>query len=200
MVIELFDFSNEIYNVNVSFFSKNKTGKNVLLLPGAGYSCMGPTLYYARNLLLDKGFNIVNIEYDFRFHSLQEDSEVCYTKFFDFIINKLGHVGVEKFDLVIAKSVGTKLLSTSNLIAKKYIWLTPGLKDRFVRKFIENHSSKSLIVIGDKDPLFEESLVSSFKHMHIIKDAVHSLDIEGEPLKSIDALKEYIKVIDGFIS
>ena len=200
MEIKLFNFSNEIYNVKASYFSKSKTEQNVLLLPGAGYSCMGPVFYYIRNLCLDKKFNVINIEYDFRFYPLKEDSKEANKDFIDFIVNKLDLEGFKQFDLIIAKSVGTKLLALSKLSAKKYIWLTPSLKDIYVRNTIEKQNSKSLIAIDDKDPLFEESMVNSFLHVHIIKDAGHSLDTEGMPLKSIDALKDIIKKIDAFIS
>lgn len=201
MKIELLNFKNTDFNLNASYFVQSKEDSKglVLVLPGAGYSFMGPCLYYPTNFLFDLGYNILNIEYDFRWKTYTGTSKEDYASLMKFLDQEVENIKQDKELIILAKSIGTRFLATSKLQAYKYIWLTPALKDDFVKNAIQVKDRNSLVIIGDKDPFYDEETLSLIQNKLIISGADHGLDIEKDINKSLDGMKNIIQNIGQFL-
>ena len=200
MKIDLHKFSQDEFTFNISHLKhEEKSSKGfVLVLPGAGYSHMGPCIYYPSTMLFEAGYEIVNIEYDLRWGQLLESSQTYYGKLMRFIEESVNSLDLPEDRLVLAKSIGTRLLASLDVHATKYIWLTPALKDDFVVEAILSQNEKSLVVIGDKDPFYLPDQITLFSESLVIKDADHGLDIDNCIDSSLKVLKELVQTIEKF--
>ncbi len=81
MNIDLLKFENDKYSVDVSHFKLEQAKGIVIVFPGAGYSQMEPCIYYPSTALLENGYELLNIEYDFRKDRLNGDSQSDYADF-----------------------------------------------------------------------------------------------------------------------
>lgn len=205
MKIELSTIKNKKFEVNISHFKQEKPRGILIVFPGAGYSCMGPCLYYPSNALYKKGFEILNIEYDFRRKPLEADSETYYKEFFDFIEEQLKQLDLPQKKYILSKSIGTRILASGNCEGfEKIVWLTPAIKDQFVIESIMKVCDKSLVVIGDRDPLYDLEKIQALETKGIksivIEGADHGLDIDNDLNKSLDELKVITACIEDFIA
>ena len=108
--------------------------------------------------------------------------------------------------LIIGKSIGTSVQSFLNKDLSgrfkniRNIYISPINKtlDEF------NIESNSLVITGDKDPLLsiahrveieKREDIESF----IIEGANHALDIEGNVMNTVDALKESLEIEKDFL-
>ena len=142
MKIELLKLKNNQYELNASYFRHYTLQPRglVLVLPGAGYSFMGPCIYYPSTLLFEMGYEILNIEYDFRWNQYEDSGKESHAGLMELIDSEVQKIGYSNDLITISKSIGTRLFATSSLKARKLIWLTPALKDDFVKKsIVENN-------------------------------------------------------------
>ena len=84
------------------------------------------------------------------------------------------------------------------------VWLTPLLKDDHVYQALLHTDRPSLCVIGDQDHHFIEERISSLKNNHLVSTVViphadHALEIKGDTLASIEALKEVTERVQEFM-
>ena len=92
--------------------------------------------------MLDQGYDILNFEYNFRQNGSRKerfpkDEEEAYKEFFDFLMTKINDLKLPATKLVLAKSLGTRIIAAGNTdIFQKVFWFTPALKDSFVREKI----------------------------------------------------------------
>lgn len=204
MQIDLETIENDKYKVNISHFRRDEPKGIVVVFPGAGYSHMGPCLYYSSGALYEQGYEVFNFEYDFRRERLESNLESTYKMYFDFLMN-----GLEKFNLpdrkiILSKSIGTRIVASGNIERfDKIIWLTPALKDDFVYQKMANLANKSLSVIGDCDPFFDQEKINELDsrgmNSLVISGADHGLDIDTDLNRSLDELKNVISRVEEFV-
>ena len=104
MKIEMHEYSEINYKVTLSHF-QNKNPKGVVLVfPGAGYSHMGPCLYYPSNALFEFGYDIINFEYDFRRERLNDDTEKSYGEFYNFLMSSLKNFNLPQTKIALTKT------------------------------------------------------------------------------------------------
>lgn len=108
----------------------------------------------------------------------------------------------------MAKSIGTKALSylIDHPMFKdaKVVWLTPLLQNDAVFNAMVNSNNKGLCVIGEKDYFcFIEERFEKLKTIpnltfHVVEEGNHSLELENDPIKSIEILKNVISYLNEF--
>jgi pimeloyl-ACP methyl ester carboxylesterase len=83
------------------------------------------------------------------------------------------------------------------------IWLTPLLKEDLVFETLLNTDIPSLCVIGDQDQHYIEERICLLENNQIstlvIPNANHSLEVNGDVLTTIEAMKIIMKRLQEFI-
>lgn len=204
MKIDLFNYQEQDFKVTASYLHQEQSNKNLSVLPGAGFSHMEPCLYYPSHKLFELGYNVLNYEYDFRQVRLRYNENESYQDFYDFLISSSKDLNHNKNKIVMAKSIGTRIFaSAKDPDFKKYIWLTPAIKDEYVRASIIKQKSNSLVIIGNKDPFYSEDIVNEMKigkvKVLIIPGADHSLDIDNDISESLIQMKSIVDSVENFI-
>jgi len=174
--------------------------KIVVIFPGAGYSLDCPLLYYADFLFETAGYERICMNYEvlLRNNELPFDEKIKQMR--EYEIGKVQNVDFSCYDKIVfvSKSVGTVeagWLAEYLGINVQQIFLTP------IKEAIDYCVRDCKIVIGTKDAAFsvykdycEHKLIKTL----YIEGANHSLEIEGKPYESIDALKRVMRfMMDG---
>lgn len=187
---------------------KEDTNGLVIVLPGAGYTTQAPLLYYTTGAFYNKGFDVLHINYSFSGQELTSLNERDFAKDVLFAINSA--INDKKYSnyYIVAKSIGTKALSylIDHPMFKdaKVVWLTPLLQNDAVFNAMVNSNNKGLCVIGEKDHFcFIEERFEKLKTIpnltfHVVEEGNHSLELENDPIKSIEILKNVISYLNEF--
>ncbi|THE13684.1 alpha/beta hydrolase [Bacillus timonensis] len=187
---------------------KQEVNNLVIVLPGAGYPTQAPLLHFTTGLFYTKGFDVLHINYSYNRQELSDLSNEDFKKDVQLAIDKaIKHKNYSNY-FIVAKSIGTKalsdLLNYTRFNDAKVVWLTPILQNDDVYKTMVNCDNKGLCIIGDKDPCFIEDRFESLKNNHnltlkVIDGANHGLELDKEPMKSIDLLKSVISDMNEFL-
>lgn len=183
----------------------------VVLLPGIGYTLDRSLMDYSRNLALEKGYDVLPIEYGFQATRKKidkdnmEEIEVIVNESFELL--KLSLDSRYKKIIFIGKSIGTVVqrMLEDKIRKENYdgkiinVYLTP--IDKTCELGIQENS---LIVCGTKDPLITSENREKLSQMNNInyievEGAGHSLVIKNDVMKSIDVLKNIIYAEKDYI-
>ncbi len=178
-----------------------------LVLPGAGYSYRQPLLYFAIQVLLKKKFRVLAIDKIYaedpswsRLTSEVEARKVVEDDarlLFPAIAAQFGN----QLDTILARSLGTYALAIaleSNLIRpKQVIWQTPALRDRW--PVIRGCGVRGFGIIGTADTRYEEARSFLPPDTLVVEGADHGMEIPGDPVRSIDVLKQVTKAMDEWM-
>ena len=175
-------------------FIDARSKKLCIILPGIGYCLDRSYLDYSKQLAKEIGYDVLEIEYGYQINrsefNIEKEFSIMVSESLEVIDNAIEKEYKEI--LIIGKSIGTSVQS----------FLNKDLSGRF--KNIRNIESNSLVITGDKDPLLsiahrvkieKREDIESF----IIEGANHALDIEGNVMKTVDALKESLEIEKDFI-
>jgi len=181
-----------------------------VLLPGFGYTLDMPLFYYAENLLLERGWDVLRVEYAYNkrpeFQTLPKPER---DRWLLADTTAAWRAGLDQRTyervVLIGKSLGTlamgQLLTTAdpppNVAA---VWLTPMLAEERLRQQILQYGGPSLFVIGTADPHFEpavleEMQVATIGEAVVVKNADHGMDIPGDPIASVRAVERVVEAL-----
>lgn len=186
---------------------KEETKNLVIVLPGAGYTTQAPLLRFTTGLFYNKGFDVLHINYTYNRQELSELHEEDFTRDVQLVIDHAIKNKNYNNYYIVAKSVGT--IALSNLLnhtmfkEAKVVWLTPLLQKDVVFNAMVNSDHKGLCMIGDKDSCFIVERFESLKNnpnllLKVINGGNHSLELDEDPIKSIDLLKSVMIDISEF--
>ena len=186
-----------------------------LLLPGYGYTLDMPLFYYAEKLLLERGWDVLRVEYAYNTRSefqtlpkpewdrwLLTDTTAAWRA-------GLGHRTYERV-VLIGKSLGT--LAMGNLLTMVdphpnvgAVWLTPLLGEERLRQQIQQYGGPSLFVIGTADPHFEPVVlekmqVATIGEAVVVRNADHGMDIPGDQIASVRAVERVVEALGRFLA
>lgn len=185
-----------------------------IVLPGFGYTCDMPLLYYSVRALLDARADVLQVEYaynqrkDFRRLPDEERRQWLITDAAaacDAVLRQ----GTYPRVTLIGKSIGTRamghLLTTDARLARAHaVWLTPLLRDSHLRAQMQQHCP-SLFVVGTNDPYYDASLLAEVRDATggetvVVEGGDHSLEIAGNVQKSLDALAVTTRALQTFLT
>ncbi len=194
---------------NKFFQQKEGTEHAAIILPGLGYNCQMPLLFYSLNLMLSLKADVLTVEYAYNrsrdFKVLDEDGRTRWlTTDVQSAYQALnGHRSYKKITF-IGKSLGTKamghvLANEAIPAAVNAVWLTPLLKDESLREQIKKYTGRSLFVIGTADPHHDAGYMKEIQeatkgYVLLIEEADHLLNVKDDVKRSIQELE---KVMDG---
>jgi predicted alpha/beta-hydrolase family hydrolase len=189
-------------------------GHLAVFLPGFGYTLDMPLFYYAEKLLLERGWDVLRVEYAYntrpeyqtlpepeRKQWLLEDATATWRAALD-------QRTYERV-VLIGKSLGTlamgHLLTMADLPpAVGAVWLTPLLGEERLRRQITQYGGPSLFVIGTADPHFEplaleKMQVATIGEAVVVRNANHGMDIPGDPIASVRAVERVVEALSRFL-
>lgn len=182
-----------------------------VVLPGLGYTCDMPLLYYTVSLLLDCGADVLQVEYtygqeseyrslspDDRTHRLIADAgAACHAA--------LGQRAYRRATLV-GKSLGTRamphlLADELGPLATRSIWYTPLLNEERVRMHLCDARQPTLVAIGTDDPHYSAATVAAIRgEVVVIEGADHGMEIAGDIVRSVQALEGVMRAVQRFVA
>ena len=199
---------------NTFFAQDSETHHLAVVFPGLGYTAHMPALYYPRRLLLERGADVLLVEYDYRGRvnfRMPRDPERDRWFFEDVAAACAAGLGQRPYSGVtlVGKSLGTRamgylLTEDARLSPARCMWLTPLLRADRLRAQMRQASGHSLFVIGTADThydpayLEEVRLVSGGESV-VIRGADHSLEIEGDTVGSIRAVEQIVRAMQQFL-
>jgi dienelactone hydrolase len=211
--LEIVGYRNE--RVPNTFFEHKEGAHHLaILLPGLGYTCQMPLLYYPNKLLREMGADVLQVEYaynrraDYQAASDEEQEQWLFAD-----VTAACHVALAQRayrDItLIGKSLGTlammRLLAMEwDLIEANVIWLTPLLKRERLRHILRHHTGRGLTVIGGADPHYDEQWVNDIRALPthkvcVVDGANHSLEM-GDMPQTIQALERIMQTIQKFLT
>jgi predicted alpha/beta-hydrolase family hydrolase len=186
-----------------------------VLLPGFGYTLDMPLFYYAGNLLLERGWDVLRVEYSYNtrpeFQTLPEPERGQWL-LADTMAAWRAALDQRTYERVvlIGKSLGT--LAMGHLLTMSdpppdvgAVWLTPLLGRERLRQQILQYGGPSLFVIGTADPHFdpvvlEKMQVATTGEAVVVRNADHGIDIPGDPIASVRAVERVVEALGRFLA
>jgi hypothetical protein len=188
---------------------KETAGSLAIILPGAGYTTQAPLLHFCTGLFYSKGYDVLHLNYSFNREEQAALSGEGLAEAIRLVIDDaLKSKGYEQY-FIVAKSIGTMalpyLLKDQSFQDAKAVWMTPLLQKEFVLSSMAAGSHKGLCIIGDQDPFFTWERIERIKDnsnlsINVVEGGDHSLELSGDPIQSIDLLKNIISDIQHFHS
>jgi predicted alpha/beta-hydrolase family hydrolase len=186
-----------------------------VLLPGFGYSLDMPLFYYAEHLLLERGWDVLRVEY--AYHKRPEFQKLPKPERDRWLLadtTAAWHAGLSQQTyervVLIGKSLGT--LAMGHLLTQAdrpptagAVWLTPLLSVERLRQQIQRYGGPSLFVIGTADPHFdplvlEKMQIATIGEAVVVRNADHGMDIPGDPIASVRAVERVVEALSRFLA
>lgn len=198
-----------------TFFRQEVAHHAAIVLPGFGYTCDMPLLYYSVLVMLDAGADVLQVEYSY---SRQEEYrglpqvEREQWLFADAAAACDAILSPRTYSLVtlIGKSIGTRamghVITTDGRLAHaRAVWLTPLLRDERLREQMQRQGGPTLFVVGTEDSHYDASFLTEVQEATggetvVIQGGDHSLEIAGDTLKSLDALVQTVRALQTFLA
>lgn len=184
-----------------------------ILFPGLYYSNDMPLLYYASQVLLGYETDVLQLWADYaspQFTRLPDDQRAHLVSADADSILRAG-MSQKKYQhlILVGKSIGT--LGVAHLVEARssedsplVIWLTPLFHQKGVVEAGMKSGSRSLFVVGAGDGTYDATALKRIQDATgaqslIVENANHSLEIPGDPTRSIQALGEVAGKITAFL-
>jgi hypothetical protein len=193
---------------------KEASDKLAIVLPGRGYTAQGPLLYYTINMLLESGFNVLTVDYNYsqnrEYQDLDQEEQMKWL--FD-DVDAAYQTTLNELDVTLAVLVGKSLgtLAIGHLLEKypdaresKIVWQTPLIKIPSLEKQIAEYQPKSLFVIGSADPHYDQEVLSRLikktgGEALVISGADHSMEVSGGVKASLRVIEDVVICVERFI-
>ena len=199
---------------NTFFQNDSEASHLAMVLPGMGYTCQMPLLYYPSKLLREMGADVLWVEYAYNhradYQALSEEAREQWL-FADVTAASRTALAQRAYKeiTVIGKSIGTlgmmQLLAHEwDLIEAKALWLTPLLKREQLRHVLRHHTGNSLTIIGSADPHYDAKWISEMRlapvhQLLVVDDANHSVEVT-DTLKSVEIMGQVMRRMQDFLT
>jgi hypothetical protein len=185
-----------------------------VLFPGLRYTCDKPLLHYTTLSLASLGIDVLQLWTDYtqaEFASLSQAEQVL--RYLEDAHSALQAAqGQQAYPLLVlvGKSIGTLTMALllgqadSSFAQATTIWLTPLLNLPMVALAVQSLQTRTLIAGGTGDATFDPQILQAVRSQPGLKTLVfeganHSLEIPGDPLRSVQFLGEVVQgVLDLF--
>jgi hypothetical protein len=186
-----------------------------LVLPGRGYTAQMPLLFYPVNLMLDKGADVLRLEYAYDrrpdFEALSTNEQLRWL-FADVTAAYRAGMNRRPYQQVtlIGKSLGTlamgHILTTETLPHQtNAIWLTPVIHFDLLCQQIKQFKGRSLFVIGTSDFAYNPAVLAELcqatgGQVVAVAGADHGFNIKDDVAQSIQAVEQAVRAIAAFLN
>ncbi len=201
---------------NTFLHQEESTDHLALILPGLGYTCQMPLLYYATEVLLGLSADVLLVEYDYR--EIWHDDAISQEARQAHVFADVSAAAEAALDqrrayarlTLVGKSLGTVAMThllTSDLPLRPQacLYLTPIPQSMLQNAAAIRVCPRTLIVAGTADRFYDPHLLEQVveatqAEILLVEGANHSLAFPGDPLRSIQALERAINAIQRFVA
>ncbi len=184
-----------------------------VFLPGLGYTCDMPLFYYAENLLLQRRYDLLRVEYRygdaFQSGSPAEQENWLLADVAAAIEAALSQRSYDRV-AIVGKSLGTlamALLARDGLLPATWttVWLTPLTKIPFVGEAISQRTGPTMVAIGDRDPHYDLPQMDRLTADHgvsvlTVDGGDHGLELPGDAVGSAVVMSEIVQNLEEFVA
>jgi len=192
---------------------KNASDKLAVLYPGMRYSCDRPLLYYATEILLSRGYDVLQLWSKYGtadFDQLSKSEKTIQLISDGQALLKAGHqAGSYRQTLLCGKSLGTLTMAfilnqDQHLDQGVTIWFTPLIHLPPVAQAIQEIHGPAFISGSQADPTFSSGSLDRIKSnpnvtLFVADGADHSLEIPGNATQSLQILTWVMAELSAFI-
>jgi hypothetical protein len=163
-----------------------------VILPGVAYFSQAPLLWFARGAAQAGGWSVLELTE----RAPRDEEPFAWMR--DRSARALDEATGETV-AVIGKSLAS---AAAPMVAERgvaAVWLTPLLNRPAVADALEATTAPSLIVGSPADPTWGEGTVPSGPEVLELDGLDHSLQVEGDPMASLDVLRRVTERIGEFL-
>ncbi len=217
MNIDLIHKTNKKFSFNIVHMTpEERTDEIVFIFPGAGYSYLGPLLYYPTQWMLEKNRAVIIADYDFRL--FEEDKDLTREEVLKFCVKECLAFGKDKYPkgkfAFLGKSIGTQAFCLLPEEAAKigfdldqshFVWLTPVWKREDYLQVMSTFPAKSLYIIGDNDSHYSTESHQKIKanknaDVVVFSGADHSMDNDLSVEETFKIHRKVFEAICNFLT
>lgn len=197
----------EQYNgISYNYFDST-SDKVCFMFSGTGYTYEKPLLYYSTELMLELGYDVVQVCYAFDPQQFKQEPEAISAMVYsasnpivEYVLSKKSYTEA----VYIGKSLGTLpitdfYMQQSSPVSSRYVLLTPLLGLEHVMKNLLG--KQAFLAIGTADPHYsKESLeqLSSYE-LAIVENADHSLEITNHTVESVIICQSLLTELKAYL-
>lgn len=181
--------------------------KVCFMFSGTGYTYEKPLLYYSTALMLELGYDVIQVCYTFDLQQFEQAPEAISETVYDAVNPIVEYIFSTKSyteAVYLGKSLGTLpivdfYMQQSSLVPSRYVLLTPLLSlEHIMQNLLEKHA---FLAIGTADPHYsKESLEQLSSHeVAIVENADHSLEIATNTVESIIICQSLITTLKAYL-
>lgn len=196
------------------FFRQDaESDRLAIILPGYGQSADTPLLYFTTSHFLDLRADILLVDYRYsqRADYQRMDAEGRQRRLIA-DTTAAGHAARAERQYrhitLIGKSLGTRamahlLVTEESLRDADTIWFTPVWEEGPIHTTLLAAKQRALVVIGTADPHYDPQIADEIRRgingeLLVVADAEHGLEIEGDMIRSIQALEAAMRAVIRF--
>jgi hypothetical protein len=166
-----------------------------VVLPGVRYFSQAPLLWFAREAAQARGWSVLELR------ARAPADEEPFAWMLDRAARALDSVSEAATVVVIGKSLGS---AAAPLVAERgfaAVWLTPLLIRPEVVSALDEASAPALLIGSVADPTWSDGRQPEGDAIEVVElDGLdHSLQVPGDPLASIDVLRQVTERIGSFL-
>lgn len=178
-----------------------------VVIPGAGYSCKMPLLYYSIDSLLLKGYRVLAIDKVYAddptwrnfktresaFKYVEDDTVELFSQ--------ISKQFPDSVNVLLGRSLGTFQMACAlerKLIRpRQVVWQTPSLYEKW--PVMNSCGISGFGIIGTLDERYETALPHFPLNRIVVDGADHAMEIPGDPIQSIEVLKKVIQTTTDWL-
>ena len=188
---------------NTLMHREPRSTRLMIMLPGRGYTCEHPVMYYVRAMALTHGYEVLSLQYGFQVaqREMSREELPVLRQEIQQAVQKARERRYDRF-CIVGKSLGTPLavelatsLSPENV---SLILLTP------VNNAAQHVGHiRTLGIIGTADPFYDAEAINHTPpsvQWHVFNGLDHALEPQNDWHASLAALLEIISACQSFIA
>lgn len=187
--------------------NEHSTESLAVILPGAGYSFREPLLRYSIQILLKKGYKVLALDKVYgddpawRSLTVEKDARKIVEDDTVRVFEQINSRFSEPVDLLLGRSLGTFaiacILERELVAPKRIIWQTPALGSKWAT--MRDCKIPGFGILGTADHYYQAAIENMPKERIVVENADHGMEIPGDPIQSIEILKQVMTATDEWI-
>jgi hypothetical protein len=172
------------------------TDRQAIVLPGVRYTPARPLLHFTRAVLESHGWTVLEASWPTDDPAERDPGEMVTS-----VATRLIDASEDAQSLIVGKSIGSFAMPLAASRGIPGIWITPLLRQPTLAQALTRLPAATLLVGSTADETWDAEVARQSGHQVMeLTDANHGLELGGDPLGSIDALRRVIEEIDDFVA